>query len=117
MELKELTHDEQLALVALVEVVLESDADVSDDEESFVVRLAGTLGEDHYRTLIDEADERFSGEAELKRFLETIDRQEARELIYGTVLEAALPDVIDQHESSLLGWLANAWNVTVQFEA
>jgi hypothetical protein len=117
MELKELTHDEQLALVALVEVVVASDAEVSEDEESFVVRLASTLGDDAYRALIDEADERFSDEAELKAFLATITRQDARELIYGTVLEAALPDVIDRHESSLLGWLASTWNVTVQFEA
>ena len=117
MELKELTRDEQLALVALVEVVVSSDADVSDDEESFVVRLAATLGDDHYRALIDEADERFSDEAELKKFLATITRQEARELIYGTVLEAALPDVIDQHESSMLGWLASTWDITVQFDA
>jgi hypothetical protein len=117
MELKELTHDEQLALVALVEVVVASDAEVSDDEESFVVRLANTLGDEQYHTLIDEADERFPDEAALKEFLGTITRQEARELVYGTVLEAALPDVIDQHESSLLGWLATAWDVTVQFDA
>lgn len=117
MELKELTRDEQLALVALVEVVVTSDAEVSDDEESFVVRLAGTLGDDHYRALMDEADERFEDEAALKDFLTTITRQEARELVYGTVLEAALPDVIDQHESSLLGWLATTWKITVQLEA
>ncbi|MEO6028784.1 MAG: hypothetical protein ABIR79_18115 [Candidatus Binatia bacterium] len=117
MELSELSHDEQLALVALVEVVVASDASVSEEEESFVVRLAGTLGDETYHALIDEADERFPDEAKLKDFLGTIQRQEARELIYGTVLEAALPDVIDQHESSLLGWLATTWDVTVQFEA
>lgn len=117
MELSELSHDEQLALVALVEVVVASDAAVSDEEESFVVRLAGELGDEAYYALIDEADERFPDEAELKDFLGTIQRQEARELIYGTVLEAALPDVVDQHESSLLGWLATVWHVTVQFEA
>src|SRR5436853_116627 len=112
MELRELNHDEQLALVALVEVVVSSDAAVTEEEESFVVRLASTLGEDAYHALIDEADERFPDEAELKEFLGTIQRQEARELIYGTVLEAALPDVVDPHESSLLGWLATAWRVT-----
>ena len=58
MELRDLTHDEQLGLVALVEVVVSSDAAVSEDEESFVVNLAGSLGEDAYYALIDEADER-----------------------------------------------------------
>ncbi len=116
MELSELNHDEQLALVALVEVVVASDAAVSDEEESFIVGLSETLGDETYHQLIDEADERFTDEAELKDFLGTIQRQEARELIYGTVLEAALPDVVDQHESSLLGWLATEWKVTVQFD-
>ena len=117
MEVRDLNHDEQLALVALVEVVVSSDASVSEEEASFVEELAASLGEDAYQALIDEADERFGDEAELKTFLGTIQRQDARELIYGTVLEAALPDVVDQHESSLLGWLATAWNVTVQFDA
>lgn len=117
MELSDLTHDERLALIALVETVIASDARVSDDEAGHIARLATLFGDDNYRALAEEADERFEDEAELKSFLTAIIRQDARELIYGTVLEAALPDVIDGHESSLLGWLASEWGITVQFEA
>jgi tellurite resistance protein TerB len=117
MELTDLTHDEQLALVTLIETVVASDREVSDDEAEQIERVASALGPETYRALAEEADARFRDEAGLKGFLAGIQRQEARELIYGTVLEAALPDVIDQHESSLLGWLASAWSVTVQFEA
>ncbi len=117
MELKDLTHDEKLALVALVEVVVASDAEVSDHEQDRIAALATTFGEDAYRALVDEADERFPDEEALKAFLSALSREEARELIYGTVLESALPDVIDTHESSLLGWLAAEWGITVQFEA
>jgi hypothetical protein len=117
MEISDLTHDEQLALVALVEVVVSGDTDVSEDEQTHIARIAGALGEETYRTLANEADERFPDERALKKFLTGLQRQEARELVYGTVLEASLPDVIDAHESSLLGWLATAWGITVQFEA
>ena len=117
MELNELTHDEKLALVALVEVVVASDTEVSENEQDRIADLAAAFGEDAYRALVDEADERFADEEALKSFLTGITREDARELIYGTVLESALPDVIDTHESSLLGWLATAWGITVQFEA
>jgi hypothetical protein len=116
MELQDLTHDERLALVALLEVVVASDTEVSEDEVSQIDRIAAAFGDEAYRALADEADERFADEAALKPFLGGIERQEARELVYGTILEAALPDVIDTHESSLLGWLATAWKITVRFE-
>ena len=116
MELSDLTHDERLALVALVETVVGSDAAVSDDEETQIAHIAAAFGDEAYRALATQADERFADEAELKRFLAALMRQEARELIYGTVLDAALPDLIDRHESSLLGWLATTWGITVQIE-
>jgi hypothetical protein len=117
MELADLTHDERLAMAALLNAVVGSDVAVSEGELATLGRVTAAFGDDAYRALATEADERFADEAALKSFLTTIDRQEARELIYGTVLEAALPEAIDRHESSLLGWLATAWNVTVQFEA
>lgn len=117
MELTDLTHDERLALVALVENVVASDVAVSDDEAAQIDHIAAAFGDDAYRALAKEADERFEDEAALKTFLTALLRPEARELIYGTVLDAALPDVIDRHESSLLGWLATAWGITVQFDA
>jgi uncharacterized tellurite resistance protein B-like protein len=116
MELSDLTHDERLALVALVETVVASDAAVSEDEQAHIAQLAAVFGDEGYRALATEADERFGDEAELKTFLTALVRQDARELIYGTVLDAALPDIIDQHESSLLGWLAATWGITVQFD-
>jgi hypothetical protein len=37
-----------------------------------------------------------------KAFPPSITRQEARELIYGAVLETALPDAMGAHESAML---------------
>lgn len=117
MELKDLSHDERLALVALIEAVVGGDARVSDDEAMQIDRVAAVFGDEAYRALAAEADERLPDEAGLKRFLATLERPEARELVYGTVLETALPDAVDRHESSLLGWLAAEWGITVHFEA
>jgi hypothetical protein len=117
MELSELDHDEQLALVALMERVVGSDADVSDEEQAEIDRVADAFGDDAYRALATEADERFSDEETLQSFLAATGRREARELIYGTALAAALPDAVDERESVLLDWLAKTWQITVRFES
>ena len=117
MELKDLNGDERTALVGLMREVVMADANLSDDELDEVADIVDAFGEEGYQAALDAFEARFSDEESFRGFLATITRQEARELIYGTVLEAALPDVIDAHESSLLGWLAGIWHVTVQFEA
>jgi len=117
MELSDLDHDERLALVALIELLVGSDAEVSDDEEAEIQRVAAAFGDEAYRALANEADERFVDEDALRSFLAGIRRQEARELIYGTALAAALPDAVDDRESALLDWLATTWGVTVRFES
>jgi hypothetical protein len=116
MEFNELGREERVALVALIELVVESDATVSDDEVEQVQAIIDQIGEDAYREAAEEIDKRFRDEDDLKAFLSTIARPEARELIYGAALEAAIPDAIDSHESALLDWLAKEWNITVRFE-
>ena len=116
MELRDLSHEERLALVALLEVVLESDRAVSDGEVADIDQVVGELGREEYERLVVEVDQRFPTEDELKAFLPSITRQDARELIYGTVLDTAIEDAVDPRESELLEWLAALWNVRVQFE-
>lgn len=117
MELSDLTRDERVALVALLNLVVESDAMVSDDELTEVQRVVAAVGEAAYAEAVGEADARFHDEAELKAFLPSITRQDARELIYGTVLQAALPDAMGTLESTMLEWLAKEWRVAVRIEA
>jgi uncharacterized tellurite resistance protein B-like protein len=114
MELTDLTHDEQLALVAVIELVVAADRTVSDDEQAAMARVAAVIGDENYRALAATSDERFADDASLRAFLTGLQRQEARELIYGTVLEVALPDTVDTQESSFLEWLAKAWSITVR---
>jgi uncharacterized tellurite resistance protein B-like protein len=116
MELSDLTSEERVALAALLERVVESNATVSDDEVKEVEDVVAAVGELAYAEAADKAAERFHDEAELKAFLPSITRQEARELIYGALLQAALPDAMGAHESAILNWLGKAWGVAVHIE-
>jgi hypothetical protein len=111
MELNELTAEEQVALVALLELVIESNARVSEQEADRIDAVVGAIGEDAYRKAAAEVDRRFEDEPAVRAFVPSIIRQEARELIYGTVFEAAITDAVDSHESDLLEWLAGLWNI------
>ena len=116
MELSDLTGEERIALAALLELVVEANATISDDEVEEVGRVVSAVGDTAYAEAADHAAERFRDEADLKAFLPTIGRQEARDLIYGAVLEAALPDAMSAHESAMLDWLRTEWNITVRFD-
>lgn len=114
LELKDLTDDERLALVALLEVVAEADQYVTDDEAQEVRRIVKLLGRKAYEAAAEEADRRFEDKAELRSFLPTIARKEARELIFETVLELALADAPVKAEAEVLDWLRDIWDIDVR---
>jgi hypothetical protein len=111
MEFGDLNQDERLALVALIEATAQADRKVSDEEEGVLGEVVETMGADAYQAAVERADQRFRGEDDLKVFLQSISRPEAREIIYGTVLELAMSDVVTGREPALLAWLADAWQL------
>lgn len=111
MKLADLNVDERTALVGLVKAVVLSDSIVSQDEIEEVREIVNAFGEESYRHLLDAFESRFPNEETFKVFLKTVVRQDARELIYGTVVTGAAADAIEGHESELLSWLAETWNV------
>jgi hypothetical protein len=114
MELRDLNHEERLSLVALLQEVVAADSSASEAEANAIGRVVEALGEDEYQRLVDEVDSRFTDEAGFKAFLAGIGRQDARELIYGTVLETATADTVTTSESNILDWLARTWDVRVE---
>jgi hypothetical protein len=116
MELRDLDHDERLALLGLVQFIGESKREVTDEESESIARIVAGVGPQSYRAIAAEADERFIDEHALRTFLGQIDRPEARELIYGVVLDVALGDTIQNSESELLDWLADEWRIQVSFD-
>ncbi len=116
MELADLNRDEQVALAGLLEFVVLASGQVTDDEQNQIDTIVAAIGEDSYRSAVDEVDKRFVDEKALRAFLSTIQRQEAREIIYGSVIEAAMTDTVEGRESALLDWLAGEWNIEVIYE-
>jgi hypothetical protein len=89
---------------------------VSEEEEGVLADVIEALGPEAYDAAVEKVDEELDGEEALKKFLQRITRPEARELIYGTVLELAISDVMTGSESTLLGWLADTWQIKTEFE-
>jgi hypothetical protein len=116
MELADLNKDEQIALAGLLEFVVLASGHVTEDEENEIDAIVEAIGEDNYRVAVEQVDKRFADEEALRTFLKTIDRQEAREVIYGTIIEAAMTDTVEGRENALLGWLAETWKVEVTYE-
>jgi len=112
--INDLTHDQKVALVGLVEAIVLADGLVSETECAGIGKLAEELGDNAYRALLDEVDNRFEDVDALKSFLETIDDQDARELIYGTAWEESMACPDTHHtETELLEWLKNTWDIAM----
>ncbi len=116
MELADLNKEEQIALAGLLEFVVMASGHVTEDEQAEIDAIVDALGEDKYRAAVEEVDRRFENEEELRTFLSKIERQDAREVIYGTVMEAAMTDTVEGRESALLDWLAGEWKIEVSYD-
>jgi hypothetical protein len=116
MELNELTGEERLALVGLMESVATADLRASNDEAAEVNEVAEAFGEEAYRAYLDESERRFKDEASLRAFLRTVTREDARELIYEYAFDLAASDAVGSSETAILDWLAEEWGIEVRFE-
>ncbi len=116
MELADLNKDEQIALAGLLEFVVMASGHVTEDEQAEIDAIVDALGEDKYRAAVEEVDRRFEDEQQLRTVLSKIERQDAREVIYGTVMEAAITDTVEGRESALLDWLATEWKIEVSYD-
>lgn len=109
----ELDREQQVALVALVEAVTLSDGYVSEGEEGQISKLADALGNDHYRGLLEAVNEKFPNVDTLKVFLSQLADPEARELIYGAILEETMASPTAEHgDIAILDWLRDEWNMS-----
>jgi hypothetical protein len=116
MSVDKLSRDEKLALVALTELAVISDCNITDNEVAKVDEIVEALGEETFQELAEEAEKRFADRNTLKAFLKGITRQEARETIYGTVLSESLADTIPHEQAEFMEWLGTEWNVHVTLE-
>ena len=116
MELEDLNQDERTALVGLMKLTVLSDGNVSEDELEYVEDLVDAFGEESYESTLDAFEKRFADGEAFKSFLAKIGRQDAREVIFGTVLEAAGSEAIEGREAELLDWLSKTWDIKIEIE-
>ena len=111
MQLIDLLPEESLALVALSRAIARADGTITPLEGRAIAVMAAELGEATYRKLFAKAAESFPHEAALKEFLASIERPEARSLIYESILALAAADSISAEEEPLMVWLHETWQI------
>ena len=111
MQLIDLLPEETLALVALSRAIARADGAISPLEGRAIAVMAAELGEATYRGLFTKAAESFPDQASLKGFLASIERPEARALIYESILALAAADSISAEEEPLMVWLHETWDI------
>ena len=113
-ELHTLNDEELVALVGLLEYVVMEDKLLNEQEEDMVRWLMNQVGMERYMDAIEEFETRYGNQYDLRSLLETIDRHDARELIYGTVLEVSSINAVTGSESDLMDWLAELWELEIR---
>ena len=116
MELKDLDLQERVLLAGLIKLTVMSDGVVSENEAGEIDAIVAELGEAAYQEAMDLALEKITDRKRLLEVVDSITRSEARELIYGTVIQLAVPESIDPREGEILELLAAAWDLTVEFQ-
>jgi hypothetical protein len=116
MELADLNQDERTALVGLMKLIVMSDGNVTEDELEHVETLVDAFGEGEYQRTLEAFEKRFTDEESFRKFLRGIGREDARELIFATVLEGAGEGALDGNEADLLEWLSTAWNIKIEID-
>jgi hypothetical protein len=111
VNLIDLLPEESLALVALTRAIARADGAITSLEGRAIAVIAAELGEATYRKLFAKAAASFPDEAALQELLATIERPEARSLIYESVLALAAADSISAEEEPLMVWLQETWEI------
>ena len=111
MDIADLDSKERLALVALLEAVITADRSISEEEEFQLAEIIDALGEETYRKTVEFVDNKVEDEDDLKALIEDVERREAQELIYATVMDVAMSDVVLGGEVPILDWVAKTWSL------
>jgi hypothetical protein len=116
MDIKDLNPLETTALVALVRAGVLADGTLSANEAVAYDLLVHILGDEAYAKAAHEANARARDEDSLRALLIEVQNPEAREVIYGTLLQFASSETVDFAEDRLLEFVGKIWNITPKFE-
>jgi hypothetical protein len=114
MEIKDLTASERVTLIALAHACVLADETLSAEEQGGMRKLVQALGEEQYRLAASVARARIQDPESLRAAVIQVTDRAARELIYGTLVELAIPDGISNDEAQLLELLEREWNIQAE---
>lgn len=113
MELKDLTASERVTLVALAHACVLADESLSAGEHAALHELVRALGEEQYQAAAAVARARINDPESLRAAVVQVTDRAAREVIYGTLINLAIVDTVNNNEAGLLEMLEREWNVSV----
>lgn len=111
-DLDALAPDDQLALAALLRLLVRLDGKFSEEEQGALEEIALAYGEKRFWQLMDEAGRKLSDESAIKQQASRVTDPTARQIIYGYILSVARSDTVQGREQGLLDWLESQWHVT-----
>ncbi len=111
MELSDLNAQEKIVLAAVVKFAVMADGRVTENEVDELHHIIEAVGDHAWRDALDGARAEMRDVPSLEALLATVERPEAREIIYGTVLELAEEDAVDSGEGKLLETIERTWGV------
>jgi hypothetical protein len=114
MELRDLTASERVTLIALAHFCVLADESLSAGEEGVLGELVQRLGVEQYQAAASVARARIRDFDALRAAVAAVTERPARELIYGTLLELAIPDGINNNEAQLLELLEAEWGISAE---
>lgn len=110
MTLDDLSQPEQVVLLALVGLMARMDGTVSQDELELLEQIADEIGAQRFEAARDAAAALADGAAILVA-AKSVDRPEAREVIFELVYSIAVRDTIAESEAAMLNELAALWGL------
>ena len=109
MEIKDLSQEERLVLVALVERVVQADGEYTTEEAGEVAKVSIAMGLETYNAAVQQARELLDTTEAIQAAAQKVQRPEARELILTAVQDLAVVDEVSREELQVVDWLAELW--------
>lgn len=110
MTLDDLSQPEQVVLLALVGLMARMDGSVSQDELELLEQIADEIGEARFEAARDAAGA-LDDSAAILEAARSVERLEAREVIFELVYSIAVRDTIAVSEAAMLNQLAALWGL------
>lgn len=110
-DIRDLAPQEQLALGALIRMVLTADGTVSVVEREVMDVLAKDLGPDAFWSMFDEAAAVVTGPEHARELASKVERRPAQVFIYMTVAELGMAGSVTRDQMMVLESLRLMWGI------